>query len=162
MSGIPQNGDIIAAGGTGSHIRDLFLERSAASPVCRIASKGRSGMGRKASLEFTLNELVVLGLLHEREMYGLEIVKAAAASTSASQASVGTVYPLLKDLVREGWLSCRRTGGTPRTYYRLTEQGKAQLPLIAAQWEHVHDSVNALLGVTPIAAAENPVAAPEH
>jgi len=111
--------------------------------------------------EFTLNELVVLSLLHEREMYGLEIVRAAAARTSPSQASVGTVYPLLKDLVREGWLACRRTGGSPRTYYRLTDQGKAQLPLIAAQWEQVHDSVSALLNFMPMAAAANPPAAPE-
>jgi PadR family transcriptional regulator PadR len=121
-------------------------------------------MARKASVEFTLNELVVLSLLHEREMYGLEIVKAAAARTSASQASIGTVYPLLKDLVREGWLACRRTGGSPRTYYRLTDHGKAQLSLIAAQWGQVNNSVNALLdGVPlPIVAKENPAAAPDR
>ena len=114
-------------------------------------------MGRKA--EFTLNELVVLSLLREREMYGLEIVKAAAARTSASQASIGTVYPLLKDLAREGWLACRRTGGKPRTYYRLTEQGRAHLSLIATQWGHVNDSVSALLSSVP--AAVNPAAAPK-
>jgi PadR family transcriptional regulator, regulatory protein PadR len=117
-------------------------------------------MARGGTVEFTLNELVVLSLLHEREMYGLEIVKAAAARTSASQASVGTVYPLLKNLVREGWLACRQTGGSPRTYYRLTDHGKAQLPLIAAQWGHMNDSVSALLGGASIVAAENPAANP--
>ena len=85
-------------------------------------------MGCKASLEFTLNELVVLSLLHEREMYGLEIVKAAAASTSASQASVGTVYPLLKDLVREGWLSCRRTGARRAPTTALPSRAKPNCP----------------------------------
>jgi PadR family transcriptional regulator PadR len=114
-------------------------------------------MGRKAGLEFTLNEMLVLILLREREMYGMEIVKAAAARTSASQASIGTVYPLLKDMVRLGWLACRRSGGTPRTYYSLTERGKAQLPLIAEQWGQVNDSVSALLGE---AAAERPL--PRH
>ena len=120
-------------------------------------------MARKASLEFTLNELVVLSLLHGREMYGLEIVRAAAARTSPSQASVGTIYPLLKDLAREGWLACRRTGGSPRNYYRLTDHGKAQLSLIAAQWGHVNDSVSALLDSVPppIAAQENPAATPD-
>jgi len=116
-------------------------------------------VARNASLEFTLNEMLVLILLREREMYGLEIVKAAAARTSASQASVGAVYPLLKDMVRRCWLACRRTGGKPRTYYSLTEQGKAQLPLIAALWGHVNDAVSALLGG---AAAENPAARPRH
>jgi PadR family transcriptional regulator PadR len=107
-------------------------------------------MARKASLEFTLNELVVLSLLHEREMYGLEIVKAAAARTSTSQASIGTVYPLLKDLVRDGWLACRRSGGPARTYYSLTEHGRAQFPVVAAQWGQVNDSISALLGGMPM------------
>ena len=114
-------------------------------------------MPRKAGLEFTLNELIVLCLLLDgREMHGLEIVKAAIARTSASQASVGTVYPLLKKLVRQGWLACRSTGGTPRTYYSLTEQGRAQFPQVAAQWGQVNDSISALLSgmqTTPAKAA---------
>jgi PadR family transcriptional regulator PadR len=103
-------------------------------------------MARNAGLDFTFNEMLVLTLLREGEMYGMEIVNAAAARTSANQASIGTVYPLLKDMVRQGWLACRRTGGTPRTYYTLTDQGRAQLPLIAAQWGHVNAAVSALLG----------------
>jgi len=103
-------------------------------------------MGCKGGLEFTFNEMLVLILLREREMYGMEIVNAAAARTSASQASIGTVYPLLKDMVRQGWLACRRAGGTPRTYYSLTDQGKSQLPLVTAQWGQVNDSVRTLLG----------------
>ena len=100
-------------------------------------------MARNASLDFTFNEMLVLTLLREGEMYGMEIVNAAAARTSANQASIGTVYPLLKDMVRQGWLACRRTGGTPRTYYTLTDQGRAQLPLIAAHWGHVNAAVSA-------------------
>ena len=120
-------------------------------------------MARKASLDFTLNELIVLCLLLDgREMHGLEIVKAAAARTSAGQASMGTVYPLLKNLVRLGWLSCRRAGGSPRIFYSLTEQGRAQFPLVAAQWGQVNDSITALLdGVQMPPAPEEPVA-PRH
>jgi PadR family transcriptional regulator PadR len=114
-------------------------------------------MVRKVGLEFTLNEMLVLILLREREMYGMEIVKAAAARTSASQASIGTVYPLLKDMVRQGWLESRRTSGKPRVYYSLTERGKAQIPLVTAQWGQVNDSVSALLSDTT---AERP--APRH
>ena len=105
-------------------------------------------MSRRTGPQFTLNELVVLSLLNGcEEMYGMEIVKAAAARTSASQASVGTIYPLLKDLVRDGWLSSRQAAGIPRVYYRLTEYGRGQLPLIAAQLEHVNDSMSALLAL---------------
>ena len=89
-------------------------------------------------------------------MYGMEIVKAAAARTSASQATVGTIYPLLKDLVRDGWLSSRRAAGSTRVYYRLTEYGRNQLPLIAVQLEHVNDSMSALRALAT--GRENPAA----
>jgi PadR family transcriptional regulator PadR len=100
--------------------------------------------------QFTFNQLIVLGLLKDREMYGMEVVRAAAAKTSANQASVGNIYPLLKDLVRDGWLSARRGTGSPRIYYRLTEQGREHLPGIAAHWEHIHDSLDELLGSAPV------------
>lgn len=98
------------------------------------------------STAFTFNQLIVLGLLKHRELYGLEIAKAAAARTSPSQASVGTIYSLLKDLVRNGWLSCRKDAGTQRTYYRLTDTGRDHLAQITAQWESIHDSLDQLLG----------------
>ena len=98
------------------------------------------------STAFTFNQLIVLGLLKHRELYGLEIVKAAAAKTSSSQASIGTIYPLLKDLVRNGWLSCRKDSDSHRTFYRLTEPGRVHLSQITAQWENIHDSLDQLLG----------------
>lgn len=102
------------------------------------------------STAFTFNQLIVLGLLQHRELYGLEIVKAAAARTSSNQASVGTIYPLLKDLARDGWLSCRKDPDTHRTYYRLTDLGRVQLSRVAAKWETIHDSLDELLA-TPAA-----------
>ena len=101
------------------------------------------------STAFTFNQLIVLGLPKNRELYGLQIVKAAAARPSANQASVGTIYPLLKDLVRDGWLSCRKDPDTHRTYYRLTELGRVQLSRITAKWEAIHDSLDELLGAPP-------------
>ena len=98
------------------------------------------------STAFTFNQLIVLGLLQHRELYGLEIVKAAAATTSPNQASVGTIYPLLKDLVRDGWLSCRKDPDNHRTYYRLTDVGRMQLSRITAKWEAIHDSLDEILG----------------
>ena len=113
-------------------------------------------MSRRTGPQFTLNELIVLSLLSSREeMYGMEIVKAAAARTSASQATVGTIYPLLKDLVRDGWLSTRRAVGSTRVYYRLTEYGRNQLPLIAVQLGRVNESMSALLA---LATGESPAA----
>ena len=108
------------------------------------------------STAFTFNQLIVLGLLKHRELYGLEIVKAAAARTSPNQASVGTIYPLLKDLVRDGWLACRKDADTHRTYYRLTELGRVQLSRITAKWENIHESLDQLLGAAMMPAQESP------
>jgi|GEM_PF-3998278 len=110
--------------------------------------------------EFSFNQLIVLGLLKDHEMYGLEIVKAAAARTSSNQASIGTIYPLLKDLVKDGWLCSRKSTGSPRTYYRLTDQGREQLPLIAARWEGIHDSLDQLLRAVVIPVQEPPAERP--
>jgi DNA-binding PadR family transcriptional regulator len=52
---------------------------------------------------------------------------------------------LLKDMERDGWLSCRKDPDTHRTYYRLTELGLVQLSHIRAKWERVHDSLDQLL-----------------
>lgn len=102
------------------------------------------------STAFTFNQLIVLGLLQHRELYGLEIVKAAAARTSSNQASVGTIYPLLKDLVRDGWLSCRKDPDTHRTYYQMTALGRVHLSRITAKWEAIHDSLDELLGAPAV------------
>ena len=102
------------------------------------------------STAFTFNQLIVLGLLKHRELYGLEIVKAAAAKTSPNQASIGTIYPLLKDLVRDGLLSCRKDPDTHRTYYQLTEPGRVHLSRITAKWEAIHDSLDELLGAPAV------------
>ena len=102
------------------------------------------------STAFTFNQLIVLGLLQHRELYGLEIVKAAAARTSPNQASVGTIYPLLKDLVRDGWLSCRKDPATYRTYYQLTDLGRMQLSRVTAKWETIHDSLDELLATPAV------------
>jgi PadR family transcriptional regulator, regulatory protein PadR len=102
------------------------------------------------STAFTFNQLIVLGLLKHRELYGLEIVNAAAAKTSPNQASIGTIYPLLKDLVHYGWLSCRKDPKSHRTFYRLTELGQMHLSQMTAQWESIHDSLDELLGAPAV------------
>lgn len=69
--------------------------------------------------------LVLLALMAEpgREMYGLEIMRAASLPS-------GTVYPLLARLEAAGWVSARAEGITPqdegrptRRYYRATPDG---------------------------------------
>lgn len=96
-----------------------------------------------------------------REMYGLEIMRAAGLPS-------GTVYPILARLESAGWLSGRAEdinpraeGRPPRRYYRLTAAGTA-----AARQAAERSAVQfAALGITaarqdPGTAVPVPAAAP--
>jgi DNA-binding PadR family transcriptional regulator len=57
--------------------------------------------------------------------------------------SPGTLYPLLRRLVRRGWLNvtARESGGRSRKDYRLTAKGKKVLKLIRGQIQELYDEV---------------------
>lgn len=94
---------------------------------------------------FALEEFFVLGVLREREMYGLEIVRSLSAHPDFGiHAGAGVIYPLLKTLVKEGTLQSRRVNGTPRTYYSLTDQGIERFLAIAKRWASLNDTVQSL------------------
>ena len=94
--------------------------------------------------------LLLLNLLARGEMYGYEILQAAAArSAHAFEFKEGTLYPALhqlekKRLVRSQW----RTGdnGRERKYYALTAKGRKAAREYERQWQHLAGAVNAVLG----------------
>jgi PadR family transcriptional regulator PadR len=95
---------------------------------------------------FTLREFIILGVLKEREMHGAEVAKSLSAiGDFGSSVGTGIVYPLLKDLAKDGALCVRRTGGTPRVYYSLTDKGKARLQAIAMSWATINHSLQSLV-----------------
>ncbi|HSK25629.1 MAG TPA: PadR family transcriptional regulator [Jiangellales bacterium] len=80
-------------------------------------------------------ELAVLGLLHDAPMHGYELRKRVNALLGWGRAfSYGTLYPCLKDLVRQGYLTedvpdraeTSGLGGGRRSkiVYKLTPEGK--------------------------------------
>ena len=94
---------------------------------------------------FTLYEFFVLGLLKEREMLGIEVVRSLSAQENVgSPPAMGIVYPLLKTLVKDGALRSRQVSGTPRIYYSLTDQGRMRLLAIAKRWASINDTVQSL------------------
>ena len=94
--------------------------------------------------------LLLLNLLSRGEMYGYEILQAAAVrSANAFEFKEGTIYPALhqlekRRLVRSEW----RTGdnGRERKYYSLTTKGRRAAQEYERQWEHLTRAVNAVLG----------------
>lgn len=90
-------------------------------------------------------ELCVLVLLDEKDRYGYEMVDEISKNISISE---GTIYPLLKRLKKEGFLTSylkESQGGPPRKYYQITDLGKEKKDELVAEWNSFSAGVNNLL-----------------
>ena len=68
-------------------------------------------------------ELCVLSLLKDSDRYGYELVSTISENIQISE---GTIYPLLRRLQKDGNVTTylqESSGGPPRKYYKLTENG---------------------------------------
>jgi PadR family transcriptional regulator, regulatory protein PadR len=94
--------------------------------------------------------LLLLNLLSRREMYGYEILQAAAVrSANTFEFKEGTLYPALhqlekKGLIRSHWYTA--DNGRERKYYSLTSKGRKAALEYERQWRHLTGAVNAVLG----------------
>ena len=74
-------------------------------------------------------ELVILAILKERSLYGLEILK-SLHQLETMKITEGTLYPLLDRIKRDGLISAQwiqEGESRPRKYYQLTSNGLNQL-----------------------------------
>ncbi|MEO3765759.1 PadR family transcriptional regulator [Streptomyces sp. B8F3] len=104
-------------------------------------------------------EFAILGLLRESPMHGYELRKRLNSSLGVFRAfSYGSLYPCLKTLVAQGWLT-EETASAPqdgpavplagrraKIVYRLTAEGKEHFEELLAQtgpeaWEDEHFGV---------------------
>lgn len=96
--------------------------------------------------------LLILSLLKNEDMYGYQMVsELAKRSDDTFQLKEGTLYPLLHTLEKQGWVraySRQAPGGRERKYYRLTDEGRAQLEYKEKEWQLFSTKVNAVLGLT--------------
>jgi PadR family transcriptional regulator PadR len=86
---------------------------------------------RKGALEYC-----VMALLEREPLYGFELVRRLSA-VEGMLTSEGTVYPMLGRLRRDGLVDTQwreSTGGPPRRYYQLTDEGRAALAAFTRQW----------------------------
>lgn len=92
---------------------------------------------------------LVLSILSEGESYGYAIIKRVEElSRGEWKWTDGMLYPVLHRLERAGYVEAtwgKSESGRRRKYYRLTEQGVAELADQRRQWQ----VVNATLGGTP-------------
>lgn len=90
-------------------------------------------------------ELCVLALLSKKEHYGYEIVSRVSETIEVSE---GTIYPLLRRLRNDGYVTTRlveSTQGPSRKYYTLTLQGQAYTETMINEWLAFTGHVNEIL-----------------
>ncbi|MGY0231427.1 PadR family transcriptional regulator [Longispora urticae] len=104
---------------------------------------------------------LVLGILAEGESYGYAILKQVnELSGGQLEWTDGLLYPLLHRLERLGHVDATwdtPPGGRRRKYYRITDQGRAELAEQRRQWAAVIDT---LRGVWNSTQSIGPVVAP--
>ena len=90
-------------------------------------------------------ELCVLSLLARSDMYGFELVGAISGQIQISE---GTIYPLLKRIKDEGYVTTylqESHEGPPRKYYSITDRGKITLQTLEAEWRSISTGINNIL-----------------
>lgn len=101
---------------------------------------------------------MVLGILAEGDSYGYAILKRINELSSGElDWTEGLLYPLLHRLERLGHVESNWkavTGERRRKYYRITEQGLAELAEQRRQWDTVVDALREIwrapLAVAPV------------
>ncbi|MDO5027656.1 MAG: PadR family transcriptional regulator [Bacillota bacterium] len=90
-------------------------------------------------------ELLVFSLLKDRDHYGYEMVEKISSHINISE---GTIYPLLRRLNKDGYVSTylqESQSGPPRKYYKLTGEGYRQYEKQINEWFEFINGVNTLL-----------------
>ncbi len=91
-------------------------------------------------------ELCVLQLLKTRDRYGYELVAGISRCVKISE---GTIYPLLRRLKTEGYVSTylkESSEGPPRKYYSLTRLGEETRAVQLAEWNAFSHGIDRILG----------------
>ena len=90
-------------------------------------------------------ELCVLSLLARGDRYGFEL---AGTISKHIEISEGTIYPLLKRIKDEGFVTTylkESQEGPPRKYYRLTDYGRATKDSLEQEWRKLVAGMNMIM-----------------
>lgn len=87
-------------------------------------------------------ELCVLILIADKDQYGYELAQNISDKIEVAE---GTLYPLLRRLTKEAYLSTylgESTEGPPRKYYAITEKGKSYMEELIYEWRQFSSAVD--------------------
>lgn len=95
---------------------------------------------KKGALEF-----IVLLIIKGEDQYGYSLVQKITPRITISE---GTVYPLLRRLVKEEYLTTyfkESTEGPARKYYKITDLGEKHLEILLNEWKSFTDAIDLFL-----------------
>jgi len=87
-------------------------------------------------------ELLVLLIVKQEDQYGYSL---SQIITNRIAISEGTIYPLLRKLVREEYLESYyppSKEGPSRKYYSITSKGNVRLNLLLREWNNFTEAIN--------------------
>lgn len=93
------------------------------------------------SLSASLLDACVLAVLLEKPAYGYKLTQEVK---NILQVSESTLYPVLRRLTREGFLSTydEEHMGRNRRYYQLTDKGREQYACYVKEWKDFRDRID--------------------
>lgn len=94
--------------------------------------------------------VLILGLLQEKPMYGYQLAKELRRRSSGYfEFKEGTLYPALHRMEKAEWIRGRWEvveEGPSRKYYHLTDKGREELARSRQEWATFAERLLALLG----------------
>lgn len=91
-----------------------------------------------------LLDACVLAILHKEDAYGYKLTQDVK---ELMQVSESTLYPVLRRLMKEGFLETydQEHMGRNRRYYRLTDKGKEKHQYFLAEWKEFKERISDVL-----------------
>jgi PadR family transcriptional regulator PadR len=105
----------------------------------------------KTQLKKGTLDMCVLAVLAQSDSYAYELVSKLSQTMEISE---GTIYPLMRRLQNESWVSTylvESTTGPSRKYYTLSESGRRELELMRGEWREFVNEVDSVLSRLPAA-----------
>ena len=91
----------------------------------------------------------ILLMISKGECYGYEMISRLERSPILA-AKESTIYPLLRRLLKEGYLSSSwrdsAQGLPPRKYYAMTDRGQAYLEAMSGEWDSLLEAIEEIRG----------------
>ena len=94
-------------------------------------------------------EFCIMQMINQKPYYGYEIISTLEKWPIVA-ATESTIYPLLRRLLKEGYLTSfwqETTEGLPsRKYYSVTDRGQEYLTAMSSEWENLLNAISQIKG----------------